>query len=207
MIISTFPISDEQFRIIEDGQVLYIAILVAWTDDNVEVIEKAMESQGVLPSQSAEATILQDCENRRWFDIRFEPICPDDVTEEINEKYDNLYYLAPSAIEPDVERDGLIIAKGNSECWCSKAQNFEDGDMSDACIQEHANKLYAQAISNSQAELSPNYTLFMVDLSLVGKSTRFFYDNSEKRLYTKVAIPPFAVIGRRRIIAQGGESK
>lgn len=207
-IRSTFPIAEEQFEIVEGAHGLYAAILVALTEDNADIIEKAMESQGFFRSQPTDAKLLTDRKNRQWLDMRFEPISPDDVTEEIKEKYNYICHLAPSVMEKDVERKGLVISNNNPEYRNSEARAFAaEGDVSDSDIQEIANALYEQAKGKNIPNLSPEYTLFKIDLSLTGKDVRFFYDINEKKgLYTKTAIQSEAIVGKSHVTALSGKS-
>ena len=78
-ITETYKIPVEHFLIVNGENGLYAAILVALTDDNVDIIEKEMESQGFFRAQPTDNQILEDRKNRKWIDIRFEPTEPDDI--------------------------------------------------------------------------------------------------------------------------------
>lgn len=72
IITSTFPIPEENFIIQNGHNGLYAAILVALTDDNIDIIENAMSQKGFFRSQPTDEQLLMDRKNRKWIDIRFE---------------------------------------------------------------------------------------------------------------------------------------
>ena len=204
-ILSTFPISEEQFKIDEGSHGLYAAILVALTHDNVEIIERAMEGHGFFRSRPTDGQlgeILSDAKGRPWIDIRFEPMDPDDVTDEVHRKYSVLYHLTPSIFEDRIKRDGLKVSNNNPEYRYSESRAFLcEGDASEDDIRELANALYKQAKDRGIKNLSPEYSKFVFDLSRMGKDFRFFYDiNEPKGLYTKVPIPPKYISSIERIV-------
>lgn len=73
VIISTYPLSQEQFIIREGHNGMYAAILASLVENNVEVIEKAMLKLGFFRSKPTDDKLLCDKKNRKWIDLRFEP--------------------------------------------------------------------------------------------------------------------------------------
>lgn len=86
VITSTFPISDKQFIIKEGHNGMYAAILVSLVEDNVEIIEKAMNKLGYFRSNPTDERLLCDKKNRKWIDLRFEPIKSNDLIDESDER-------------------------------------------------------------------------------------------------------------------------
>lgn len=203
-ITSTFPIFDQQFKIVKEVNRIYVMILVAITDDNVDIIEEAMESQGFFRSHVRDGILLIDKKKRKWLDIRFEVMSSNDVTDEIREKYNIIYHLAPSVIEQQVEKNGLEISNNNPLYKYSETIAFVTEDwMNSDDMQGLANTLYTKMKKVGISNFSSNYTLYKIDISLMSKDIRFFYDiNEEKGLYTNVPIPSSAIIGKTQIIAK-----
>ena len=203
-ITETYKIPVEHFLIVNGEHGLYAAILVALTDDNVDIIEKEMESQGFFRAQPTDNQILEDRKNRKWIDIRFEPTEPDDVTFEIKTKYNVLFHLVPSVFSRKVETEGIKTSNRNPLFRYSEDRAFLiEGDATMEEIQELVNSLYAQAIMKGYKNLTPDYTLFTIDLNSIPNSTRFYYDiNEPKGLYTKQPISPSCIIDKKDIKAR-----
>ncbi len=203
-ILETFPISEEQFKIINGAHGLYAAILVALTDDNVDVIENAMEQKGFSRSQPTDVNLLYDRKNRKWIDIRFEPKAPDDVTAEVHRKYNVLYHFTPSVNENEILEHGLLVSNNNPRYRYSEERAFlSEGDCSDEDKLKLVNALYAQAQERHIPNLTTEYTIFTFDLTKMDNSFRFFYDiNEPKGLYTKTPIPQTFIIKIDHISAE-----
>ena len=73
IITSTFPISEEQFVIVEGNHGLYAALLIAVTDNNIDIIEESMETLGFFRSKPTDDKLLVERKKRQWIDMRFEP--------------------------------------------------------------------------------------------------------------------------------------
>lgn len=204
VITNTFPIPQENFVIKEGNHGLFAAILIALTDDNLDVIEEAMEKKRFFRSQPTDEKILTDRKNRKWLDVRFEPMDPDDVTEDIHRLYNSLYHLAPSKFENEIKRNGLIVSNRNSEYKYSEERVFfMEGDVSNEDIQQLVNTLYDQALNKNIDGLTPSYTLFKFDLNKLDRTFRFFYDiNEPKGIYTKSNVPPSAIVEVKTITAK-----
>lgn len=190
-IINTFPIDESQFVIIDGHHGLCAAILVALKDDNVDIIEQAMEQKGFFRSQPTDEKLLYDRKHRQWIDLRFEPKDPDDVTEEVHRKYSILFHFTPSIFENKIKKDGLIVSNNNSDYRYSESRVYlSEGDMSDEDKIQLVNTLYAQAQDRNVPNLTNDYSIFIFDLKRMGNNIRFYYDiNEPKGLYTKVSIP------------------
>lgn len=206
-ILKTFPISEEQFVIKEGHHKLFAAILVALTDDNVDIIEQVMESKGFFRSQPTDDKLLYDRKNRKWIDIRFEPKDPDDITEKIHRKYKVLFHLSPSIFEEKILEEGLHTSNKNSDYKYSEPRIYLiEGNSDSDDIQELVNTLYIQAQKRGIKDLKPNYTLFTLDVKKMGYDIRFYYDiNEPKGIYTKVDIPPKYIIKHENIKAQSDD--
>lgn len=72
-----------------DYQGLSASILIALCDDNVEVMEAAMQTQGYFKVDSTCDQLLEDRKGRRWMNVRFKKA----DRERIRPAYDYLYYL------------------------------------------------------------------------------------------------------------------
>lgn len=206
-ILQTFPISNEQFLIMEGHHGLYAALLISLNDDNVDIIEQAMENKGFFRSQPTDNQILYDRKHRKWIDVRFEPKDPDDVTEEVHRKFSKLYHLTPKIFEKKILEFGLKVSNNNANYKYSEPRvYFSEGDINRTEIQMLVNTLYAQAQNRGIENLSPEYTLFTFDLDKMGYKIRFFQDiNEPKGLYTKVNISPQYISSRENIIAQSND--
>lgn len=203
IILKTFPIGEEQFRIVEGHHGLFAAILTSTNDDNVDVIEDSMNKLGFFRSQPKNEKFLEDKKHRKWLDMRFEPkTCEDmDVTDQIHEDYNIAYHLAPSIFEDDIRRDGLKISNGNSEYEYSESRVYMlEGDASPEDIESLAATLYHQAYKKYGKDVTPVYTLFTLDINRMGDDIRFFHDvNEPKGFYTTSNIPAGFIIDMKRI--------
>ena len=72
VILNTYPISEEQFVIVEGHNGMFTAILTSLIENNVEIIEEAMLKLGFFRCKPTDKT-LQDSKSRKWIDLRFEP--------------------------------------------------------------------------------------------------------------------------------------
>lgn len=70
VIVSTYPIAEDQFQISEDHDKIIIGILLSDVENNVEIIEDAMNKLGFTRGKTA-FYVFQDLKGRNWFDIRF----------------------------------------------------------------------------------------------------------------------------------------
>ena len=194
-IIKTFKLSKFNVIIKKGNHGLYAAVLTADIDDNADVIENAMESQGFFRSQPTDAQFLSDKKGRTWIDMRFELKQPDDVTDEIHKKYRFIYHFTPSDFEKNVETGGFGISNNNSMFKYSEPRAyFCEGDITENDKIELLNTLYTQA-KVKYGNVSNKYTLFKVDLNLIPKNIRFFYDiNEPKGVYTTQPVPPSAIV-------------
>lgn len=206
-MLKTFPIDETQFIIKEGHHGLFAAILVALTDDNVDVIEQAMENKGFFRSQPTDDKLLYDRKNRPWIDVRFEPKDPDDVTEEVHRKYNVLFHLTPSIFEESILQYGLKVSNNNPNYKYSESRVFlSEGDSSQEDIQQLVNTLFTQAQNRNIPNISPEYTLFSFDLDKMKNTIRFYYDiNEPKGLYTKVSIPPSYIIKVQHVTAESND--
>lgn len=204
VITNTFPISSKQFVIKKGYHGLYAAILVAVREDNVKIIEEAMDRLGFFRSQPTDVKLLSDTKQRTWLDIRFEPKLPDDITEEIKRKYNFVYHLAPSLFENKISTEGFRISNNNADFRYSEPRAYvTTGDVTLNDFQKLVNTLYEQAKQNNIPNLSNKYVLFKIDLSKINSDVRFFYDiNEEKGMYTKTPINANAIMSKTYIYAQ-----
>ncbi|MGM9746445.1 MAG: hypothetical protein ACI30H_05765, partial [Paludibacteraceae bacterium] len=191
IITKTFPIPSENFLIVEGNHGLYAAVLIALLDDNIDVIETAMEEKGFFRSQPTNEQLLSDRKNRKWLDVRFEPTSPDDITEEIHRRYKYIYHLTPSIFSDNILKNGFLPSNNNSNYRYSEDRvYFMVGKINNQYVQELVNTLYNQAKNKDIDNLTNEYTLFTLDLSLIKNDIRFFYDiNEPKGAYTKQPIP------------------
>jgi len=71
IILSTFEIDEELFKVVKSPNGLIAAILVPIEDNNVEVIEESMEHLHFRRIKSADENIIADDKNRKWISLRF----------------------------------------------------------------------------------------------------------------------------------------
>ena len=115
IILSTYPLSEEQFIIKEGHNGMYAAILVSVIDNNIEVIENAMLKLGFFRSKPTDEKLLCDLKQRNWADLRFEPTPSNDLTDFVKENYKYVYHLAPSIFQNDIKHNGLNPSNNNPE--------------------------------------------------------------------------------------------
>lgn len=198
------------------------AILVSGIRKNPEIVEMLLERKGFFRSQPTDKQmnamkaeksggkpkdklyeILEDPEGRPWYVMRFEPIDPDDVTEEVHAKYKFLYHLSPSYREKDILEKGLLTSNKNSTYRYSEPRVYMiegDSDMSD--FQKLADTLYEQ-VRKDAPNPTPEYTLFAIDLEKVSDDFKFYYDiNEPKGIYSKQDIPPEYLKVYKRLTAR-----
>lgn len=203
-ITRTFPI-DEVYQVTkqkgEHG--LYAALLIANVQGNVQTIVESMARYKMFPSKDMPSTILSDG-NHTWIDIRFEPSEQEDVSNEIRNLYSALGHLSPSVNEQSILMNGLVGSNNNPVYkYPSPRVHLIEGNASEEDIQQLANTLYAQARQKGIKGLTPEYTLFSIDLSKVPESTCFYWDiNETYGLFTDTDIPARAIRRVKRLIAK-----
>lgn len=204
VITSTFPISDKQFIIKEGHNGMYAAILASLVEDNVEIIEKAMNKLGYFRSNPTDERLLCDKKNRKWIDLRFEPIKSNDLTDYVRENYDYIYHLAPSIFESSIKSKGIIPSNNNSEFKYYEPRVYVmKGSVSTDAMQELVNELYQQAKGKGYENLSPKYSLFTISLDKIDDNVCFYGDiNEAEGLFITSPISPQAIVKVDSIIAQ-----
>ena len=80
-MFSTYPLNEEQFIIIEGHNGMYVAILASLIENNVEIIEKAMQKLGFFRSKPTVDKLLDDIKGRKWIELRFEPSPSNDLSD------------------------------------------------------------------------------------------------------------------------------
>ena len=204
IIVSTFELDEDEFSIKKGCNELYAAVLIPKKGRNQEVMESAMKKLHFFRSQPIDKEVLVDGKYREWEVARFEPEKQDDVTEEVREKYDFIYHLAPSVFEEDIERDGLKLSEGGPEFQYSEPRAYViKGDATEEEIQDLTNFLYNREKKKGTPNLTPIYTLFKFDLSKIDNDIRFFFDiNEEKGLFVTEHISANAIVDKSQVIAQ-----
>lgn len=204
IIIKTFPISEEQFVIVEGNHGLYAALLIAVTDNNIDIIEESMETLGFFRSKPTDDKLLKDRKERQWIDMRFEPRKPDDVTDTIREESDIVYHAAPIIFKDKILKDGLSVSNNNPEYRYSEERVFlAEGTSTEDDLQALVNSLYDQAKKKGIKNLTTIYAIFTIDLKKLDKNIRFYYDiNEPKGIYAITDIPASVITYLRVMKAQ-----
>ena len=174
VILSTYPLSEEQFIIMEGHNGMYAAILASLVENNVEIIEQSMLKLGFFRSKPTDEKLLCDKKNRKWVDLRFEPIKSNDLTDFVRDNYPYVYHLAPSIFENSIRQKGLIPSNANSEFKYYEPRVYVmKGGATPSAVQELVNELYQQAKGKGFENLSPNYSLFTIDVKSIDRNVRF----------------------------------
>jgi hypothetical protein len=205
IITTTFPISEEQFVIVEeDTHGLYAALLIAVTDNNVEIIEESMETLGYFRRKPADNDLFFDRKERQWIDMRFEPIKPEDVTDTIRKESNIVYHIAPIVFKEKILKDGLSASNNDSEYRCSEERVFlAEGTSTEDDLQALVNSLYNQARKRETENLKTVYAIFVIDLKKLDENIRFYYDIYEPNgIYTITDIPSSVITFLRAMKAQ-----
>lgn len=204
IITTTFPISKEQFEIIENNHGLYAALLIAVTDNNIDIIEKSMETLGFFRNGPTDHVLLVDRKERQWIDMCFEPSKPDDVTDTIREESDIVYHAAPIIFKEKILKDGLSASNNNSEYRYSEERVFlAEGTSTEYDLQALVNSLYDQAKGKGIKNLTTIYAIFVIDLKKLDGNIRFYYDiNEPKGIYAITNIPSSVITFLRVMNAQ-----
>lgn len=178
-ITKHFPIDVCQFIISEGSHGL--AILVANIKGNIEIIKGCMAQHNFFPSRYAPNLIELSIDGQEWVDMRFEPIEQDDVTDKIRKENNVLYHLSPSIFENSILQKGLLASNSNPVYkYPTDRLHLIEEHASSSDIKRLASELYAQAKMKGITNLSPEYTLFSIDLSKVPDGVRFYEDINEK---------------------------
>ncbi len=205
IITTTFPISEEQFVTVEeDTHGLYAALLIAVTDNNVEIIEESMETLGYFRRKPADNDLFFDRKERQWIDMRFEPIKPEDVTDTIRKESNIDYHIAPIVFKEKILKDGLSASNNDSEYRCSEERVFlAEGTSTEDDLQALVNSLYNQARKRETENLKTVYAIFVIDLKKLDENIRFYYDIYEPNgIYTITDIPSSVITFLRAMKAQ-----
>lgn len=208
VILSTYPLSEEQFIIIEGHNGMYAAILASLVENNIEIIEEAMKKLGYFRSKPTDEKLLCDIKGRKWIDLRFEPIYSNDLTDYVRKNYQYVYHLAPSIFEKSIMEKGLIPSNNNAEFKYNEARVYVmKGGVTAESIQELVNELYQQAKQRGYSNLSPEYSMFTIDLNKIDGNVRFYGDiNEADGLFITNAISPNCFSDVQRIIAEAEQS-
>lgn len=204
IITTTFPISEKQFKIEKGNHGLYAAVLVSIIDNNIDIIEKSMNTLGFFRSKPTDKNLLIDRKNRQWIDMRFEPSKPDDITDTIREESDIVYHAAPIIFKEKILKDGLTVSNSNPEYQYSEERVFlAEGTSAEDDLQALVNSLYDQAKKKKIENLTTLYAIFAIDLKKLDKNIRFYYDiNEPKGIYAIKSIPSSVITYLRVMKAQ-----
>ena len=205
IITTTFPISKDQFVIVEEGtHGLYAALLIAMTDNNIEIIEESMGTLGYFRRKPTDYDLLFDRKERQWIDMRFEPIKPDDVTDTIRKESDIVYHVAPIIFKEKILKDGLSASNNNSEYRCSEERVFlAEGTSTEDDLQILVNSLYDQERKKKTENMTTVYAIFVIDLKKLDENIRFYYDIYKPNgIYTITDIPSSVITFLRAMKAQ-----
>lgn len=194
-ITKHFPIDVRQFIISEGFHGLFAAILVANIKGNIEIIKGCMAQHNFFPSRHVPNLIELSIDGQEWVDMRFEPIEQDDVTDEIRKENNVLYHLSPSIFENSILQKGLLASNSNPVYkYPTDRLHLIEERASSSDIKRLASDLYVQAKMKGIKNLSPEYTLFSIDLSKVPDGVRFYEDiNEDFGLFTVKKITKNAV--------------
>ena len=180
VILSTYPIKEEQFIIRKGHNGMFAAILASLVENNADVIEEAMLTLGFFRSKPTDEKLLHDKKNRTWIDMRFEPIDSNDLTDYVRTNYQYIYHLAPKIFEASIKENGLIPSNNNSEFRYYEPRVYVmKGGVTQNDIQELVDELYQQAKQKGYTNLSPEYSLFTIDLGKIDDNVRFYGDINE----------------------------
>ena len=179
-ITKHFPIDVHQFVISEGFHGLFAAILVANIKGNIEIIKGCMAQHNFFPSRYVPNLIELSIDGQEWVDMRFEPIEQDDVSDKIRNENKFLYHLTPSIFEKTIMQHGLMSSNSNPVYkYPTDRLHLIEERASSSDINRLASDLYAQAKMKGLKGLSPQYTLFEIDLSKVPETVRFYEDINE----------------------------
>lgn len=208
IILLTYPLTDKQFIISKGYNGMYAAILASLVENNVDVIEEAMAKLGFFRSRPTDEKLLVDRRGRKWIDLRFEPTPSNDLTNYVRKNYRYVYHLAPSIFEEGIKENGLIPSNKNSEFKYNEPRVYlMKGTAAQKSIQELVNELYQQAKQRGYSNLTPQYSLFVIDLSKIDNNVRFYGDINEKEgLFITSPILPNSFAKIEKITAKENES-
>lgn len=194
IILSTYPLSEEQFIIMKGHNGMYAAILTSLVENNIKIIEEAMLKLGYFRSKPTDDKLLIDIKGRKWIDLRFEPTPSNDLTDYVRQNYQYVYHLAPSIFEDSIKEKGLQPSNNNAEFKYYEPRVYVmKGGVTKNAVQELANELYQQAKQKGYTNLSSIYCLFTIDLNKIDKNVRFYGDiNEAEGLFITSPIKPKA---------------
>ena len=203
IMTSSFELDNEQIVIKDGHNSLYAVILIPERDKNTNIIERYMEKMRFFRCHPSDDKLLVDDKMRTWRITRFEPTRQDDVTEEVHRRFKHLYYLIPSALEQNVETNGIRLSNGGDDAQCPESRAYMiRGDATENDIRMLAIQMFKQEKDKQMPNLSPNYTLFKIDLSKIDNAVRFFYDkNGPTVIFTTMAIAPESFVDKSHIMA------
>jgi hypothetical protein len=197
----TFPISKEQFQIVNGNHGLYAALLIAVIDDNIEIVEESMYRLGFFRSKPTDDKLLVDSKKREWIDMCFEPIKPEDITDAIREKSDIVYHAAPIIFKEKILKDGLSVLNNNPDYQHSEGRVFlAEGTSNEDDLQAFVNTLYDHAKKKKTENPTTIYAIFVIDLKKLDKNIRFYYDINESKGIYAIANIPSSVITYLRVM-------
>ena len=126
------------------------------------------------------------------------------LADYVRTNYKYAYHLAPKIFEESIKQKGLIPSNNNSEFKYYEPRVYVmKGGISQNAMQELIDELYQQAKQRGYANLSPEYSLFQIDLSKIDDNVRFYGDiNEAEGLFITSVIKPNAFVNISTITAQ-----
>lgn len=216
ILISSFPISEDQCKIINGKHGKTMAVLISHLDNNLEEIEDIMEQKGFYRIHPTDENLIIDSKNRGWLDMRFKAVSLYDVSSEVYERYRYLYHLAPFYRGHEVLSGGIWVKNSNPDYDYFKTRAvyhgstrtfFSETEMTFEDKQRLVDSLYNQAILRGWSP-SPDYLLFTYDLNLLKQNgVRFVQDpDSYKGIVTDLGsvVTNDCIVKTEKIAAHAG---
>jgi len=134
ILLSTYPLINEQVVIVKKHNCIYITILAALIENNVEIIEKAMYKLGFSGCNFIEEKFHIDKKGRKWIDLRFETAKQSHVCYNMDfymqKKFPNIHEVVILKIRPymkealseDAKYNGFVGLALN----CDDTSNFPE---------------------------------------------------------------------------------
>lgn len=203
IITSTYPIDKKLFKIQEGANGMFAALLMSLNTENVKTIEDSMLKLGFYRANPTDKQLLEDLKGRQYVTLRFEPTPANDLTSEVR-KYSKVYHTAPSIFEDSIKTNGLMPSNSNAEFRYYEPRVYLMKEtISDNDKQDLINTLYQQAKQRGYDNLSPNYTLFTIEVNKIPTYIRFYGDiNEENGLFITHPILPDAFSKIEHYVAQ-----
>lgn len=208
-MLDKYQFHDWQFRIHQGKNNIEVCLVVPLLGDNVKMVETDMDKFGYFCSMRNEYVKEETKydpekdeytkENIVYLKMKFEPSFQNNVSNIIRE-YEFLYHATPSENVSQIMSQGINPKSKNNLFSYPQRVFLIKGDVT-----EEGQNLIAQNLFrfSGREESEIEYTILTIDVDSIPQNIPFYLDpNQEHGIFTNETIPPYCIIGQRKVIVK-----